>query len=98
MTFLVLMMPSWRNKAGVYSTAHLVFLLEFYVENITKKSLSLEAPCSASHGWLSILIRRDMFKSQLGKAIGDGKETKVWSDPWLSLSEPKKPMGPEPYS
>lgn len=26
--------------------------------------------------------------------MGDGKDVSVWSDPWLSLEKPMRPMGP----
>ncbi|XP_024014859.1 uncharacterized protein LOC112088828 [Eutrema salsugineum] len=56
----------------------------------------LEVPVSSntSHGWRGILIGRDFLLKQLGKTIGNGKETSLWNDPWLSLTSPKKPMGP----
>ncbi|KAG7533037.1 Reverse transcriptase zinc-binding domain [Arabidopsis thaliana x Arabidopsis arenosa] len=49
---------------------------------------------SASHGWRGICIGRDLIKSQLGKAIGSGSTTKVWTEPWLSLTVPLSPVGP----
>ena len=49
---------------------------------------------SASHGWRGICIGRDLLKSQLGRAIGSGLTTQVWTEPWLSLSAPLSPIGP----
>ncbi|VVA99378.1 unnamed protein product [Arabis nemorensis] len=40
------------------------------------------------------MIGKDLVKKQLGKVIGNGRSTKVWSDPWLSVSEPIQPIGP----
>lgn len=56
--------------------------------------LEVDDHSSASHGWRGILLGRDLLKPQLGKAIGDGKSTKFWTDPWISLSGSKKSMGP----
>ncbi|KAG7600499.1 Reverse transcriptase zinc-binding domain [Arabidopsis suecica] len=58
--------------------------------------LDSTTPNSASHGWRGITIGRDLLKSQLGKIIGNGADTSVWSDPWLSLAYPQSPMGPPP--
>ena len=49
---------------------------------------------NASHGWRGICIGRDLLKTQLGRAIGTGKDTRIWQDPWISLSKPVTPMGP----
>ncbi|KAG7559212.1 Ribonuclease H domain [Arabidopsis thaliana x Arabidopsis arenosa] len=51
----------------------------------------------ASHGWRGICLGRDLLKPNIGKAIGDGASTKVWKEPWISLSESIVPMGPIPY-
>lgn len=37
---------------------------------------------------------RDLLKPQLGKVIGNGASTPLWSEPWLSLSAPQCPIGP----
>lgn len=59
----------------------------------------LETVCSssASHGWRSILVGRDLLKPNLGWAVGDGKSIKLWEEPWLSHSTRLQPMGPAPY-
>ncbi|KAL1209034.1 putative mitochondrial protein [Cardamine amara subsp. amara] len=67
-------------------------LLGKYSHN--KSFLDCTTPASASHGWRSICIGKDLLKSQLGRVIGDGKSTKIWTDPWLSLTAPQVPMGP----
>lgn len=56
--------------------------------------LDVTAPASCSHGWRGILCGRDLLKTQLGKAIGNGLNTRVWKDSWISLSEYVKPFGP----
>jgi len=49
---------------------------------------------NASHGWRGICLGRDLLKTQLGRAIGTGKDSKIWQEPWISLSKPVTPMGP----
>ncbi|CAA7040352.1 unnamed protein product [Microthlaspi erraticum] len=56
--------------------------------------LNVPINSSTSHGWRGILIGRDLLKSQLGRAIDDGRTTSIWNDPWLSLKKPTKPIGP----
>jgi len=56
--------------------------------------LDCVAPGSTSHGWKGILIGRDLLKLQLGKSIGTGSNTILWSEPWISFSAPTIPMGP----
>lgn len=59
-----------------------------------KHFLEAPAPSSCSHGWRSIVSGRDLLKSNLGKAIGNGNTTKVWHDTWISVTEDIKPFGP----
>lgn len=56
----------------------------------------LETPIapSCSHGWRGILLGRDLLKQNLGKAIGNGRSTKVWKDSWVSLIQRTIPCGP----
>ncbi|CAA7062300.1 unnamed protein product [Microthlaspi erraticum] len=51
-------------------------------------------PSTVSHGWRSICVGRDLLKPHVGRAIGDGKTTRVWSEPWISLDRQACPMGP----
>lgn len=53
-------------------------------------------PTVCSHGWRSVLHGRDLLKANLGKAIGNGKTTKLWKDSWISLNDHTKPIGPVP--
>lgn len=55
--------------------------------------LNTPTPNTASHGWRSICIGRDLLKPHLGKLLGDGTSTSVWNEPWLSLTHPVTPMG-----
>lgn len=50
---------------------------------------------SSSHGWMSVLIGRNLLAKQLGWMIGNG-DVNVWEDPWLSHSEQLRPFGPAP--
>ncbi|XP_019097511.1 PREDICTED: uncharacterized protein LOC109131263 [Camelina sativa] len=56
--------------------------------------LDSSAPNSASHGWKSICIGKDLLKNNLGVLVGSGDCTRLWRSPWLSLSSPLAPMGP----
>ncbi|CAF1864324.1 unnamed protein product [Brassica oleracea] len=53
-------------------------LLGKYCHNIS--FLKATKPSISSHGWKGILYGRDLLTQHLGKAIGDGETTKVWSD------------------
>lgn len=44
-----------------------------------------------SFAWRSRLHGRDLLKQELLKHIGNGAETKVWLDNWLSSSVPRPP-------
>lgn len=56
--------------------------------------LNVPITSTTSHGWRGILFGRDLLKSQLGRAIGDGQTTSLWNDPWISLDKLSRPMGP----
>ncbi|CAA7062155.1 unnamed protein product [Microthlaspi erraticum] len=58
--------------------------------------LESRTPAMASHGWRGICLGRDLLKPHVGKAIGDGRETRIWNDAWLSLEEQQRPIGPPP--
>ncbi|CAL9223615.1 unnamed protein product [Arabidopsis halleri] len=51
---------------------------------------------SSSHGWKGLLAGRDLLKQGMGIAIGDGKSTNVWRDPWTALIAPGITTGPAP--
>ena len=56
--------------------------------------LQSKPPKAASHGWRGILKGRDLLLTHLSKAIGDGEDTRIWKDPWLSSTTPLRPIGP----
>ncbi|XP_010424774.1 PREDICTED: uncharacterized protein LOC104709936 [Camelina sativa] len=68
-------------------------LLNKYCNSSTFLTCS-SSPRVASHGWRRILVGRDLLTKGLGWAVGDGATINVWNDPWLSLSQPKRPFGP----
>ncbi|XP_018488051.2 uncharacterized protein LOC108858662 [Raphanus sativus] len=59
-----------------------------------KSFLDVQVPSVCSYGWRSILHGRDLLKDNLGKAIENGQDTRVWKDPWISLEKQVKPFGP----
>lgn len=56
--------------------------------------LDSKVPNSASHEWRSICIGRDLLKPNLGKLVGNGLNTPMWKEPWLSTAKPFTPTGP----
>lgn len=62
----------------------------------TTPFLQATTPSSSSHGWRSIMIGKDLLLTNVGKSIGNGKNTMIWTDPWLSGSKPIRPVGPPP--
>lgn len=56
--------------------------------------LKVKPTKGASHGWVGILAGRDLLLPHIGKAIGEGTETKVWSDSWISTTARCVPFGP----
>lgn len=59
-----------------------------------KNFLDVELPAVCSHGWRSMLYGRDLLKENLGKALDNGQDTRVWKDAWISLDSNLKPCGP----
>ncbi|KAG7579243.1 Ribonuclease H domain [Arabidopsis thaliana x Arabidopsis arenosa] len=60
----------------------------------TTPFLDSSVPSSSSHGWRGICIGKELLKTQLGKVLGNGSSTFIWDDPWISLTSPRRPMGP----
>ena len=56
--------------------------------------LGCTAPAVASHGWRGILAGREVIRKGLGWIVGNGKDIRVWAEPWLSLERPMTPVGP----
>lgn len=65
---------------------------------ISSSLLDATCPASASHGWRSILIGRDLLKLKLGWTLGNGQSIQVWKMPWLSTSSLLQPFGPAPLA
>lgn len=58
-------------------------LMGKYCKNST--FLECHVTSSTSHGWRGICIGRDLLKANIGKAIGNGADTNVWSEPLALL-------------
>ncbi|KAL0690146.1 hypothetical protein Bca4012_089824 [Brassica carinata] len=58
--------------------------------------LEAQTPAVCSHGWRSILHDIDLLKGNVGRVIGNGEDTKVWNDSWITLQENIKIYGPVP--
>ncbi|XP_056863970.1 uncharacterized protein LOC108850387 [Raphanus sativus] len=56
--------------------------------------LTVTCSSSASHGWRGVVAGFQLLKLQLGKAIGNGQTTKIWSDSWISPTAKLLPYGP----
>ena len=67
-------------------------LLEKYCHNAS--FLKVAPAASSSHGWKGILWGKELLLDHLGKAIGDGDSTRVWTDSWICTSSDLKPSGP----
>ena len=50
---------------------------------------------SSSHVWKGILWGRYLLLAHLGKAIGDGESTRVWSNSWIKPDQDLVPFGPQ---
>ena len=56
--------------------------------------LTVELPSACSHGWRGIVHGRNLLRDNIGKAIGNGQNTSVWKESWISLDSNLKPFGP----
>ena len=55
--------------------------------------LSSLCPSSPSHGWRGVVAGCQLLQLQLGKAIGNGNSTKVWTDSWICSTTRTIPFG-----
>lgn len=60
----------------------------------SKNFLAVTCPSAPSHRWRGILAGRDLLLLHLGKVIGNGNTTCVWTDSWISSSENIRLFGP----
>ncbi|KAF3580933.1 hypothetical protein DY000_02031905 [Brassica cretica] len=56
--------------------------------------LRITPAAGSSHRWKGILAGRDLLLTNLGSVIGNGEETRVWRDAWISTTSPITPYGP----
>ncbi|KAL0900317.1 hypothetical protein Bca101_084278 [Brassica carinata] len=84
---------SWRLLHNPTSLLGKVLLGKYCKE---ESFLTVTDKATESHGWRGFLIGRDLLKTNIGWAIGNGESVSVWSDNWLSVSEQVRPMGPVP--
>lgn len=45
-----------------------------------------------SYAWCSILFGRELLKKGLIKSVGDGQNTRVWSEKWILDPLPRRPV------
>lgn len=77
-------------------TAPNCLLLRILMGKYCHNQCFLKVPASSScfHGWRGILAGRNLLLGNLGKTIGNGNTTNIWTDSWLSLDAQIKPYGP----
>lgn len=83
---------SWRLLQNPHSLLEKVRFGKYCPDN--NNILHATATSAISHGWRSVLLGRDLLVQNLGWVVGDGKNINVWDDPWLSLTNQHRPMGP----
>lgn len=71
-------------------------LAEILLRTYCHNSSFLKTPAGAaiSHGWRGVLAGRDLLLNHLGKAIGNGETTNLWTGSWISPETNLKPIGP----
>ncbi|KAL0795714.1 hypothetical protein Bca101_067091 [Brassica carinata] len=84
---------AWRILTRPYCLLARILLGKYCLK---QSFLEIQLPAVCSHGWRSILHGRDLLIGNVGKAIGNGEDTKVWKDAWISLEDNVKNYGPIP--
>lgn len=84
---------SWRILKNLDSMLARVLLGKYY-HNVS--FMECKPPSAGSHGWHRIMVGNILLQQGMGRNIRDGKYTNIWTDPWLSLTEPKRAFGPPP--
>lgn len=64
----------------------------------TENFMKVQASNACFHGWRSILCGRDLILLNTCKTIGNGEDTNIWEEPWLSTTTLTRPMGPPEQS
>ena len=52
---------------------------------------------ASSHGWTGIMAGKALLEKGMGFLVGDGETFKVWSNAWLSPSQPLTQIGPPTF-
>ena len=82
---------SWRILTKPNSLLARI-LLGKYCHNQSFTSVACASSCS--HGWRGVLKGRDLLLKHLGKTIGNGMTTGVWTNSWISTSAQTLVYGP----
>ena len=81
---------AWRILTKPDSLLAKVLLSKYcYKTTFTK----VAAGSAISHGWRGILAGRDLLLRHLGRAIGNGETTNLWSDSWIDPMSNLRPIG-----
>lgn len=81
----------WRILNNPEALLSRVLKGKYFWESSFMESTTKQA---ASHGWIGIMAGKEVFKKGLGFLVGNGESINVWSDAWLSTSQPLTPIGP----
>jgi hypothetical protein len=80
---------AWRLLVNPHSLCARVLKGRYYPNG---DILSASCPKRASKVWRAIICGRDVLKRGLVRRVGDGNDTRLWSDPWLPGVPGLKPL------
>lgn len=65
--------------------------------NPTSSFMDCSTSSNTSHGWNGIMAGKEVLKRGVGWLVGDGKDIKVWGEPWLLVLAPQQPIRPPTF-
>jgi hypothetical protein len=82
---------SWRLWQNPDSLCARVLKAKYYA---TTMVLETKPKHGMSYSWRSILHGLDIMKKSMIWRLGDGRNLKIWTDPWLPRDQSRRPITP----